>query len=118
MQFPWFIAYAQISPLSAHADVSDRACGLKFGPILHLHTYFVSTSSEGSGEPVHLKADHHRSAGETPFEWRFAGGLMLARHSWLAGLSTKISRAVSYVFQSLGGDWWSSVRSRATTIGP
>ena len=24
-----------------------------------------------------LKADHHRPASETPFKWRFAGGLMM-----------------------------------------
>ena len=26
------------------------------------------------------KVGHHRSASETPFKWRFAGGPMMARH--------------------------------------
>ena len=26
--------------------------------------------------------DHHRHASETPFKWRFAGGLMMARLYW------------------------------------
>ena len=32
----------------------------------------------------HLKAGHHRLAIETPFEWRFAGGPMVAPHCMLA----------------------------------
>ena len=39
-------------PLNACADVSRGARGLKFGLCLHLHPYFVYTSSEGSGESV------------------------------------------------------------------
>ena len=31
----------------------------------------------------HLKAGHLRPASETPFEWRFAGGSMVARHCML-----------------------------------
>ena len=30
----------------------------------------------------HLKAGNHRSASETPFKWRFAGGLIFARQSY------------------------------------
>ena len=26
--------------------------------------------------------DHHRDASETPFKWRFSGGLMMARFKW------------------------------------
>ena len=32
----------------------------------------------------HLKAGHQRPASETPFKWRFAGGLMADRHCILA----------------------------------
>ena len=34
------------------------------------------------GEKIQIlqKADHHRSASETPFKWRFAGGPMMAQH--------------------------------------
>ena len=33
----------------------------------------------------HLKAGHYRSASETPFEWRFTDGPMVARHLMMAG---------------------------------
>ena len=34
----------------------------------------------------HLKAGHLRPASETPFEWHFACGPMVARHCMLAGI--------------------------------
>ena len=33
----------------------------------------------------HLKSGHHQPASETPFEWRFTGGPMVAQHCLLAG---------------------------------
>ena len=41
-----FIAYAQMSPINAHADVSSEAISLNFGMSLRLHPYFVYGSSE------------------------------------------------------------------------
>ena len=38
------------------------------------------------GPSKHPKAGHHRPTSETPFEWRFAGGPMVARHFVLAGV--------------------------------
>ena len=35
--------------------------------------------------PETLKAGHHWPVSETPFEWRFAGGPMVARHYTYAG---------------------------------
>ena len=49
------IAYAQKPSLNAHADISSGARGLNFGLSLHLLTNFVYSSSEGSGESVHLQ---------------------------------------------------------------
>ena len=59
---------------------------------LHLFSYIVFPVSHGSGENgwdlkprKQLKAGHHRPASETSFEWRLAGGPMVARHCMLAG---------------------------------
>ena len=49
------IAYVRESPLNADADKSSRARGLKFCLSLHLHPYFVYTSSEASGESAQLR---------------------------------------------------------------
>ena len=34
---------------------------------------------------IHLKADHNQPASETPFKWRFAGGLIVVRDCMLNG---------------------------------
>ena len=34
--------------------------------------------NEGREDPNTTKVGHHRPASETPFQWRFAGGPMLA----------------------------------------
>ena len=47
------IAYAQKPRFNTHADVPSRARGLKFGLSLHLHPYFMFSSSKGSGESAH-----------------------------------------------------------------
>ena len=50
------IAHGQMSSFNAHADLSIRAKGLKFGPSLYLHQYyFLYVSNEGSGESSHLR---------------------------------------------------------------
>ena len=38
------------------------------------------------GPSKHPKAGHHRTASETPFEWCFAGGPIVAGHCVLAGV--------------------------------
>ena len=38
----------------------------------------------------HLIAGHHWPASETPFEWRFAGGPIVARHCLLAEYELKV----------------------------
>ena len=53
--FCTYIAYAQMSPLNAHIDVSSRARSLNFDPGLHFHSYFVYASSETSGESAHMR---------------------------------------------------------------
>ena len=45
----------------------------------------------------HLKVGHHRLASETPFEWRFAGGPMVARHSMLAGFLTVVLKLSIFI---------------------
>ena len=42
------ISHAGKPHLKAHVDVSSGASDLNFGPSLHLHPYFVYSSSEGS----------------------------------------------------------------------
>ena len=42
-------------PLDPHADVYSGAWSLQFGLSLHLHTYFVYASSEGSSEYAHMR---------------------------------------------------------------
>ena len=49
------IAYAQISTINMHADVSSRARGLSFDTSLHLYSYFVYASSEDSGVSALLR---------------------------------------------------------------
>ena len=44
-----FIAYAQMPPINANADVFDRAKGLDICLRVHLYPYLVYASSEGSG---------------------------------------------------------------------
>ena len=48
--FGTYIAYAQMSPLNAHIDVSSRARSLNVDPGLHFHPYFVYASSETPGK--------------------------------------------------------------------
>ena len=54
---------------------------------LHQNTTFIVVVIGPKRPGKHLKAGHHRPTSETPLEWRFAGGLMVARHRILAGLS-------------------------------
>ena len=69
-----------------------------------MHSSIFLYISHGCAIPSkHLKEGHHRSASETTFEWRFAGGPLVARHCTLAG------------FVISGGRSWScsrSIRSR------
>ena len=44
----------------------------------------VHPHSQSDQRLSHLKADHHRPTSKMPFEWRFAGGPMGARHCMLA----------------------------------
>ena len=53
MRFWLLIAYVQMPPINAHADISSEPRGLIFGPSLYQHSCFVYGSSEGSGE-THL----------------------------------------------------------------
>ena len=39
---------------------------------------------EGREVPSSTKEDNHRPANDTPFQWRFAGGPMMAQHCMLA----------------------------------
>ena len=39
----------------------------------------------------HLKAAYHRPTSETPFQWRFAGGLMVDRHCVLTGSEPRVT---------------------------
>ena len=41
-----------------------------------------------------IKKGHHRPAGETPFEWRFAGGPMVVQHCMLAGYIFEAQHAI------------------------
>ena len=52
-------------------------------PILTKFFYYFYFSLLVRGEDprkLPLKVDHHQPASETPFGWRFAGGLMMAKH--------------------------------------
>ena len=50
------IAYAQASPLNAHADISRRARGLNFGLSLPLLPYFVYARRKGSGKTARMRS--------------------------------------------------------------
>ena len=58
---------------------SSGARGLNFDQGFHLPLFFVCASSEGSTQQDTVLG-HHQPASETPFKWRFTGGLMVARH--------------------------------------
>ena len=49
-------AHAQKPPFSAHLDISSGARSLNFGLGLHLHSYVMHTSSEGSDETAHVRS--------------------------------------------------------------
>ena len=55
MLHSFLIAYAQMSIINDHADVSSEARGRIFGLSLHLHLHFVYASSEGPGESAHMR---------------------------------------------------------------
>ena len=40
----------------------------------------------------HIQAGHHLSASETPLEWRFAGGPIVAQYCMLAGIVVATGR--------------------------
>ena len=46
-----------------------------------------------------IEVGHHRLASETPFEWRFAGGPMVDRHSMLTGIIIEALERGSQVFR-------------------
>ena len=50
------IAHVQMPLINAHVEVSSEARGLNFDLSIHLHPYivYVSTSSDSSGESVHM----------------------------------------------------------------
>ena len=50
----WASAYAQTSPLNAHADVSNENRALKVGLNLHLYQLYVYVSTEGPAEYPHM----------------------------------------------------------------
>ena len=49
------IAHAQRPSSNANADVSSLARVLNFSLSIHLYSYFVYASSEGSGESAHAR---------------------------------------------------------------
>ena len=51
--------------------------------LTRLHTMMTCSQCVPS---KYLKSDHHRPVRETPSEWRFAGGPIVARDWMLAGL--------------------------------
>ena len=59
-------------------------CHLSFKPSKHIYIskYFFCV---GGIYPVSIRHGHHLPASKTPFEWRFAGGPMVARDCMLAG---------------------------------
>ena len=57
----------------------------------------------------HLKAVHHWPASETPFEWRFACGPMVARHCVLSGLFLILSCELCKQFEPGSGNFQSAV---------
>ena len=48
-----------------------------------------------------IKAGHHRPARETPLEWRFAGGPMVARHTMLGELVLVLRTVILWCTRSL-----------------
>ena len=48
------IAYALMSLINAHADISSGARYLHAGLTLHLQLYFMYASSEGAGESAYI----------------------------------------------------------------
>ena len=57
---PVLIAYGQMIPLNDHVYISSGSGtkGLTFSLGLHLQSYFVHASIEGSGESAHLLKQH------------------------------------------------------------
>ena len=77
--------------IKAHVDESSKAGGLKFGPSLNLHPYFVYASSIGSGKSAHM----HRLAWRTRWCDKELKSHALAHLKWLKAyvISTMISWA-------------------------
>ena len=50
-----FITYAQMPLINAHAEVSSKFRGQKYGLSFHLQRYFVYESSEDSSESAHMR---------------------------------------------------------------
>ena len=48
------IAYAQMTIIKAHPDISSKARGLNFGLSLHLSSLFINSRTEDSGKSAHM----------------------------------------------------------------
>ena len=54
------------------------------GPTLTSFYFYFFYMMRGGRIQIQLLAGHERTASETPFKWRFAGGPMMAQHGMLA----------------------------------
>ena len=63
---------------------ADPESFVRWGPTMTPLFVLFSSLMRGGMIQIPLLAGHQRTASETPFKWRFAGGPMIAQHGMLA----------------------------------